>query len=344
MESRSRSAVKLAIDKNGRVPVYQQVVDGISEAVARGDLGRGARLPSVRLLAEDLGLNVNTVARAYRDLERAGVVDTMPGMGTFVAAEGQQRAHSVHASLRAIPATGAPLPRHATAAPLATSWRDLLAAAHALAVAEGVDDAHFAARPAELVGERMRAPFVACAPTGAEAAEILRALPAELAGLTMALPLDGLEERLTEGRTSAIITTFPAVAAVRARLGEPAGRVRVIPVETEFTEATVRALSSLPATARLALVTLDRSRWDEEANDVMKIVGRQRWLKMIVLDAGDRGLGSRLEHVDAVLFVPRDRDAVEPLERPGQVLVELSRQLTPRARERLSQAASALAD
>src|SRR5258707_820098 len=74
-----RSVMKLAIDKNVPIPAYQQVVDGISLAVERGDLIRGARLPSVRTLAVDLGLNVNTVARAYRDLERAGVVDTMPG-------------------------------------------------------------------------------------------------------------------------------------------------------------------------------------------------------------------------------------------------------------------------
>src|SRR2546422_10571119 len=77
--------MKIAIDRNVPIPAYQQVVDGIAGAIARGDLRRGSRLPSVRNLAVDLGLNVNTVARAYRDLERAGVIQTMPGMGTFVA-------------------------------------------------------------------------------------------------------------------------------------------------------------------------------------------------------------------------------------------------------------------
>ena len=79
--------MKIAIDRNVPIPAYKQVVDGIAGAIARGDVSRGTRLPSVRNLAVDLGLNVNTVARAYRDLERAGVIDTMPGMGTFVANE-----------------------------------------------------------------------------------------------------------------------------------------------------------------------------------------------------------------------------------------------------------------
>src|SRR5688572_32957317 len=91
MEHRGKPVPRLAIDRNVPIPAYQQVVDGISGAVARGDLARGARLPSVRNLAVDLGLNVNTVARAYRDLERAGVVNTMPGMGTFVAPDAPGR-------------------------------------------------------------------------------------------------------------------------------------------------------------------------------------------------------------------------------------------------------------
>ena len=97
--------MKLAIDKNVPIPAYQQVVDGISLAVERGDLVRGARLPSVRTLAVDLGLNVNTVARAYRDLERAGVVDTMPGMGTFVSRDESGRIRAGAPAPRGIPAT-----------------------------------------------------------------------------------------------------------------------------------------------------------------------------------------------------------------------------------------------
>ncbi len=341
MDSRGKSPVRLAVDKNVPVPAYQQVVDGISDAVARGDLGSGERLPSVRNLAEDLGLNVNTVARAYRDLERAGVVDTMPGMGTFVAAPGRARTNPRPSALRSIPATGAPLPRDQASAPLATSWQDLLAAAHALAAAEGVHDSEFVARAAELAeGGGQAAPFLACAASSGEVADALRAMPADIASLSSPCSLDDLLDRIADGAPSAIITTFPALPKLRARLGDRADQIALIPIETEFAEATVRSLAGLPAAARLALVTVEKERWDEEANDVMKIVGRHRWLKMVVLENGERGLEDRLEQVDAVLYVPRAADVVEPLERPGQAMVELARQLTARARERLVRAAA----
>ena len=342
MDTRGRSPVKLAVDKNVPVPAYQQVVDGISEAVASGEIGRGARLPSVRNLAEDLGLNVNTVARAYRDLERAGVVDTMPGMGTFVATEGRARAGGRDAWMRSIPATGALLTRDQASAPLATSWRDLLAAAHALAVAEGVAEDEFVDRATEIASPGGRpAPFLTCAGSAGEIADALRAMPADIASLTSPCSLDELPDRVADGAAAVIITTFPALSKLRVRLGDMADRVTLIPVETEYTEATTRALAGLPPAARLALVTLEKERWDEEANDVMKIVGRHRWLKMVVLENGERGLADRLEQVDAVLYVPRAAELVEPLERTGQALVELARQLTARARERLIQAATA---
>jgi hypothetical protein len=345
METRGRSAVKLAIDKNVPVPAYQQVVDGISDAVAKGELTRGARLPSVRHLAEDLNLNVNTVARAYRDLERAGVVNTMPGMGTFVAPDGALRAGTRGGrgdAPRAIPATGAPLPMGSSSAPLATSWRDLVAAAHALAGAEGVAEEDFLSHAGEVARAASHAaPFVACAASRIEASDMLRAMPADIAALSTAWAIDDVPERLAAGDVAALVTTFPSIPRLRARLGEAADRVTLIPVETEFTESTVRALAALPPNARLALVTMEKERWDEEANDVMKIIGRHRWLKMVLLENGERGLAERLEHLDAILFVARARDIVEPLERPGQTLIELSRQLTARTRERLVQAAAA---
>lgn len=69
-------------------PVYQQVVDGVKESVAKGLLHEGDRLPSVRELASDMTLNPNTVAKAYRELERERVIDVIRGRGTYVAALG----------------------------------------------------------------------------------------------------------------------------------------------------------------------------------------------------------------------------------------------------------------
>ena len=65
--------------------VYTQITDQIAEAIARGQLKIGDRLPAVRKLAAELVINPNTVARAYSSLEQSGVVVTKKGSGTFVS-------------------------------------------------------------------------------------------------------------------------------------------------------------------------------------------------------------------------------------------------------------------
>ncbi len=76
----------LSIDPRSAKPVYQQVVDGVKEAVAKGLLGHGDRMPSVRELAAEMTINHNTVARAYQELERDHIIEVVRGHGTFIAA------------------------------------------------------------------------------------------------------------------------------------------------------------------------------------------------------------------------------------------------------------------
>ena len=75
----------LHVDTASRLPIYQQLAHQIRAAIARGELRPEAVLPSVRQLAADLVVNPNTVARAYRELERAGVVSKRSTTGTFVS-------------------------------------------------------------------------------------------------------------------------------------------------------------------------------------------------------------------------------------------------------------------
>jgi GntR family transcriptional regulator len=70
------------------VPVYLQLVEQVKAAAATGLLQPGDALPTVRALAEQLRVNRNTVARAYGELEREGVIDTVTGKGSFVAHPG----------------------------------------------------------------------------------------------------------------------------------------------------------------------------------------------------------------------------------------------------------------
>lgn len=76
---------QLAIDDISPVPVYAQLTEQLLAAVARGAIRRGEQLPSVRDVAAALGINPNTVNRAYVELEREGVLETRRGRGTFVA-------------------------------------------------------------------------------------------------------------------------------------------------------------------------------------------------------------------------------------------------------------------
>lgn len=75
----------LTIDTNDARPLYQQVADGIKEQIARGKLEEGTNLPPVRQLAADLGVNLNTIAAAYRELQKDGLIVTRHGSGSVVA-------------------------------------------------------------------------------------------------------------------------------------------------------------------------------------------------------------------------------------------------------------------
>ncbi|MBE7186807.1 MAG: GntR family transcriptional regulator, partial [Jatrophihabitans endophyticus] len=74
----------IEIDRGSAVPPYEQVRTELTARIRRGELPVGTRLPTVRALADELGLAVNTVARVYRELEAAGLVRTQGRAGTFV--------------------------------------------------------------------------------------------------------------------------------------------------------------------------------------------------------------------------------------------------------------------
>jgi DNA-binding transcriptional regulator YhcF (GntR family) len=81
----------ITLDSRSPVPPYEQVRMQLAAQISHGLLPAGTRLPSVRRLADDLGLAVNTVARSYRELETAGLVETRGRAGTIVV--GNDPAH-----------------------------------------------------------------------------------------------------------------------------------------------------------------------------------------------------------------------------------------------------------
>ena len=74
----------ITVDTDDRRPIYQQVVDEIKALIAKGDLREGIQLPPVRQLAADLGVNLNTIATAYRELQREGLISVRHGAGAIV--------------------------------------------------------------------------------------------------------------------------------------------------------------------------------------------------------------------------------------------------------------------
>lgn len=73
------------IDLQSRTPIYEQLYRGIAGLASRRVLNSGDRIPSVRELARDLGINPNTVSKAYMMLEKDGLIYSVPGRGTFLA-------------------------------------------------------------------------------------------------------------------------------------------------------------------------------------------------------------------------------------------------------------------
>lgn len=104
------------LDPSSGLPIYRQLVDQVKQAVVGGVLKPGDRLPSVRDLAVDLAINPHTVAKAYQELEREGVITVPRGKGAFIAELGE----------------GALPPRHEREALLGASIERLVAEAYRL--------------------------------------------------------------------------------------------------------------------------------------------------------------------------------------------------------------------
>ncbi len=82
---RDRKLMFLQINPSLSLPIYAQIVEQIRLCLASGMVGAGERLPSIRELAVELRVNPNTVAKAYSELEKEGIVNTVRGKGVYVS-------------------------------------------------------------------------------------------------------------------------------------------------------------------------------------------------------------------------------------------------------------------
>ena len=75
------------LDLQSRTPIYQQLKEKILRLIMAGAIGPGDPLPSVRVMARELGINPSTVAKAYQDLEKSGLIYSVAGKGSFISGE-----------------------------------------------------------------------------------------------------------------------------------------------------------------------------------------------------------------------------------------------------------------
>ena len=80
--------IKFILDPKTGTPYYRQIIDQIRFGIARGELKTGEQLPTVRALAVELKVNLNTVAKAYKELEIQNILETQQGTGTFISKAG----------------------------------------------------------------------------------------------------------------------------------------------------------------------------------------------------------------------------------------------------------------
>ncbi|WP_066891048.1 GntR family transcriptional regulator [Clostridium nigeriense] len=77
--------MKILISNSSKLPIYEQIVNSIKEAIISGDLEPNEKLPSIRSLAKDLNISVITTKRAYDELESQGFIETVGGKGCYVS-------------------------------------------------------------------------------------------------------------------------------------------------------------------------------------------------------------------------------------------------------------------
>lgn len=79
------------IDKMSRTPIYEQLINRFELCILSGDIPEDGQLPSVRQLSQSLGVNPNTLQRAYAEIERRGLCYTVPGSGRFITKDALQK-------------------------------------------------------------------------------------------------------------------------------------------------------------------------------------------------------------------------------------------------------------
>ena len=302
------------VDRESRVPVYLQLEEQIRFQIATGALKHADRLPSIRELAHRLGINLNTVSRAYKGLEQQELIEIRGPKGTFVSArvEGTHRRSANHHPLVQI-ADVAIREAHR----LGYELDELL---HTLTDRiEHLQDASHAPRVA----------FVEC--NRIEATESAEHLTSQLGIATLPLVLSELEETTVPNTVKLVITTFFHLGRVKALIG---GKSEVVGVVVTSPIEVLQRISSLPAGTQIAVVCRDEETLPAMVNMVGGICADSGQVKAVLM-SNDATMREQLAEAGAVVYTPPCRDCVTQAASPGQQRIELVPEIDAQSMEML---------
>lgn len=237
------AAIPIRIHEQGDLPIYLQIRHQLSYLISSERLASGARLPAVRALAEELAISPHTVAKAYQDLQQAGLIESQAGRGSFVRTFGaSDREQARRDSLLS----------------------DALRQARARARALGFSDEDTTRRLSTLVSQESCRAHVVFVDARAHIAEkYARRLEHHLPTLVEATGLtpDAIEAGTPEAR-SALDTAYYVLAFARTipvvETSLQEGRFEIRTISSEVTPTTVRMLANLPGELRAVILTEER--------------------------------------------------------------------------------------
>lgn len=276
----------LVVDADSATPVYRQIVEQVRYLIEGGGLSPGERLPPVRRLADNLGVNRNTVAKAYTALRELGLIETRGASGTTVAV---------------------PPPPAGTGTPVQAALRDAVhAAVRAGMTPEQVRDTAFAL--AQQAGAAVRVVFVECNEERASA--FAQELSARLHTDVRPSLLTGLDSSTVDA--GLVVTTFFHLAEVRRWARTARRDVETVAVVVAPHIRTLMAVAELPAGSRVG-VRYSTAHQSEQVRDWLATAGAAG----VVTVAPDAEVPAGL----AMLVVPSEDPALGDGVAPGTEVV-----------------------
>lgn len=290
------------IDKNSRVQIYIQLEEQIRFHIATGMLKEGERLPSVRKLAEALDINLHTVAKAYKNLQKQGLIEILGPKGAFVSVGIERELSKVDSP--------SPLIKIAD-----------YAIQEAMRLGYDLQDLTQVIADRIVALEQTRSipkiAFVEC--DSIEAAEHSQYLQSKLGTNVIPVELSQLEKKPDIiGEATLVVTTFFHFGRVKNLLSD---KCEVVGVVMRPQIHGLQQLASLPALKSIGILCRDEESIPTMVSIVQGICPENVEIRPSIIVDGD-AVKKMLSEVDAAIYTPPCRDIVRKTAPPDMILIE----------------------